>query len=189
MPDNDTTPTDSPSEPVEATSSPEKQAEPASAATEQVTAPVRKKKKKKSQAYLVWIGIVFLVGGAFAGWRAADRKAWFEAGANNLSIMRNEPALKQWTDKLRQYGGPTCLAIVEMLTGEQLPPLLKEKGVNNFDDLALLLAEGGKLYEECRGELTDTYNLVAWILALAGLGMILLDILREKGILPGRKPK
>lgn len=145
------------------------------------------RRKAKSQPYLVWIGIVCLLAGAFAGWRVAERKRWYVPGAKNLTVMRNEPAMKEWTDKLREHGGPMCQAVADMLVGEQLPESIKERGINNFEDLTVAMTEGEELFKVCQQELIRSWDYAAWALAIAGFGMILLDILREKRMLPGQK--
>ena len=80
-------------------------------------------------------------------------------------------------------------AIVVMLTEEKLPELLEARGITGFEDLTLAMSVGSPLFAECEQELIGRLNMIAWILALGGIGLILLDVLRERGMLGGAKPK
>jgi hypothetical protein len=144
-------------------------------------------KKGKSQPLIVWAGIVCLLVAAFAGWQAVQWKKWFPAGAKNLTIIRGQQAMTEWAAKLRENGGPMCNDIAQMVTEEKLPESLRERGITNLEDLSFALAEGGQLYPICARELTGQWNRVAWGLALFGIALILIDVLRERGVLGGTK--
>jgi len=146
-------------------------------------------KKKKRQPILVYLGIVCLLVAIYVGWRVADRKKWFTGPASNLLALREGPDLVKWATWLRDNGGPNCKAIADMLTSETLPPLLQEHKISNLDDLALALSQEGGLSAACEEELVGTWSTAAWVLALCGIGLIILDMLREKGMLPGGKPR
>jgi hypothetical protein len=146
---------------------------------------------KKPKAVLVWMGIACLLLGALAAWQAKDSKKWFDPIGKSLTIYRDQSDLmKEWTDRLQAEGGPMCKAIATMLTSENLPDLLKARGINNFDDLAIALTDAspGSLVAVCEKELSGQLNIISWVLALAGIGLILLDVLREQGML-GTKSK
>jgi len=145
-------------------------------------------KKKKRQPILVYLGIVCLLLAIYVGWRVAEDKKMFTAPAANLLALREGPDLVRWADWLRDHGGPNCKAIADMLTSETLPPLLQEYRISNLDDLALTLGQEGGLSAACEKELVGTWSTAAWVLALGGIGLIILDMLREKGMLPGGKP-
>ncbi len=139
-------------------------------------------KKKKAQPVLVWLGIVCLLAGALASWRTSKRTEWFAPIAKRLDdpMIREGTALSEWTAKLREDGGPMCHAIAEMLTGETLPPVLKDRGIANLEDLCEAVDENGELHAICMEELIGSSNIIAWCLALAGIALILLDIIRER---------
>jgi len=171
-----------------ASSSPDPQTASDQAAPTTPTKP-RRPKKTKSQPVLVWLGIVCLLVAAFVGWRTADRKKRFQLVANRLDdpVIREPQVLKDWAKELRQNGGVTCQAIAEMLTAGEVPPLLQGYKVADLDSLSAAVRQGGPLYPICEKELIGTLNTAAWALALIGIGLILLDILREKGVLGGKK--
>lgn len=184
MTDNDATPV----EPGEDTSPAPKSAEQpeASTAAEQ---PKPRPAKRGSQPILVWLGIGCLLVAVFVGWKVSDRKKWFQPVANRLNdpLIREGQVLQEWSAKLRETGGPMCNAIADMLTEQKLSPLLKERGVTNFEELSIAVAETGPLYPICERELTRNWSMAAWILALGGIGLIVLDVLRERGMLGGKK--
>ncbi len=197
MTDNESTSPESTPEATEA--SPEETApetEEASSATEEAggsTGPAREpaKPKSKDQPILVWLGIACLLLAAFVGWRAAERKKWFRPVAERLSepVIQEGQVMEEWATKLRQQGGPHCKAIAEMILDEQLPPLLEQRGITNLEELAVALLETGRgsLSHICEKELSGSYNRIAWILAVVGICLILLDVLKERGMLSGRK--
>ncbi len=149
----------------------------------QTTAPsAPARKKTRSQPILVWVGIACLLGGALIGWQVSERERLFRALANQLDdpVIQESPALTEWADRIREKGGPTCHAVADMLTSDTLPPLLKGEGVNNREDLYQAVTEGGKLHDRCVKELTSTWSIIAWVLAISGIVLILSDILRER---------
>jgi len=144
---------------------------------------------RRDQAFLVWAGIACLIVAAVMGYQVAKRKDAFKTIVRHLSDPRNRDGnlMNDWAGRLRSNGGPTCKAIADMITSEQVPDLLKQKGISNLDDLLIAAGEGGELGPVCQSELTRQLNLLAWALALGGIALIGLDILRERGKVGGRK--
>ncbi|MBN1343702.1 MAG: hypothetical protein JXQ73_13525 [Phycisphaerae bacterium] len=189
MTDSESPAPDSTSQPLDA------EAEPKSVPAEEPASPAKsaadkKKKEKAPQPVLVWLGIACLLIGAFVGWRAADRKSKYRTIANRLNdpVILGSQALKDWSAILRSSGGPTCEAVVVMLTEERLPDALQARGIASIEDLSIAMAEGGQLSSICEQELIGQLNMIAWVFALGGIGLILLDVLRERGMLGGGKP-
>jgi hypothetical protein len=145
---------------------------------------------RKSQAVLVYAGIACLVVGAIAGYQSSKRKKEFSAVVRVMSDSRNRQGgvLTEWANQLRSRGGPCCKAIADLITTEQVPDLLKEKGVSSFDEMLEAVGEGGVLAQTCEKELTSQLDMLAWALALGGIALIGLDVLRERGKLGGKKP-
>ncbi len=141
----------------------------------------------KNQPILVWLGIICLLAAAFVGWQSANRKKWFRGGASNVTLIVGQQAMDEWTAKLNEHGGTYCNAVATMLTGNKLPEELKAIGVKDLDSLAIALGEGGSLRELCEQELTGSLDMLAWGLSLGGIALILIDVLKERGMLGGGK--
>jgi len=148
--------------------------------------------KGRSQAILVYAGIVCLIVGAVAGWQVSKRKQtlisvvrFFQSDPQNRE--KYPQALNEWVGALRGKGGPYCKAIADLITSEQVPDLLREKNIRNFDDMLNAVGEGGELASVCEGEMTNQLNYAAWALALGGIGLIGLDILRDRQAKAARK--